>query len=282
MALTEQTLKVSSLNWFYREALPMNAPRGNPILLLHGLPAHSYIWRGVMPAIADAGFRAIAPDWIGSGFSDKPDKRSFNYTPAAFLQSLADFIQKAGIKSCSLVVQGFLASAGILYAQQNPEAIDRLIVLNTPLFARSKLPWLMQQWGLPFIGDMLTQDPLLVDRALEKGSGFVIADGDLAKFRQPYLKSSAVGRALIATIQKLNLAEMGQEIERGWQNWDRPTLLLWGTGDSWLPADPVQDLSRQHSAIEFSAIAGAKHYPQEHWPKETREAIVQFLRRQGC
>lgn len=190
--MTEQTLTVGSLDWFYREATPATDTNKSPVLLLHGLPAHSYIWRGVLDRLAERGFRAIAPDWIGSGFSAKLDKRDFAYTSERYQSALDEFIKSLAIEKFSLVVQGFLASVGLQYAFNHPEMIDRLIILNTPLSPETKLPWLMKQWTIPFMGDMVTQDPLLVDRTLEKGSGFVIADEDLAIYRQPFLKSSAV------------------------------------------------------------------------------------------
>lgn len=281
MTITENTLQVGALTWFYREATPINDRQTTPALFLHGLPAHSYIWREILPQVAEAGFRAIAPDWIGSGFSDKPDKRNFAYSPDAYLNALGELINALEIKPLSLIVQGYLASVGVLYAQQNPDAIARLIILNTPLFPSDKLPWNMKQWGLPFAGDMLTQDPLLVDRTIESGSGFVISDSDLATFRQPYLKSSAVGRALMTTTKKLNLAQTTTQIEQGWQSWDKPTLLLWGEADSWLPPEKVQALVQKYPSLEYSGLAEAQHYPQEHWHQEVGAAIVTFLRRQA-
>ncbi len=281
MTITENTRQVGTLNWFYREAAPTRDRQASPALFLHGLPAHSYIWREILPQVAAAGYRAIAPDWIGSGFSDKPDKRTFAYTPDAYLQALGEFIEILDIKPLSLIVQGYLASIGVLYAQQNPDAIDRLIILNSPLFPADKLPWKMQQWGLPFAGDMLTQDPILVDRTLEGGSGFVISDPDLAIFRKPFLKSSAVGRALLTTTQKLNLAQISAKIEQGWQSWEKPTLLLWGEGDPWLRTEPVQALAQKQANLDYLGLEEAKHYPQEHWPQEVGEAIVTFLRRQA-
>ena len=200
MSITENSIEVGSLKWFYLETGDVSDKP--PVLLLHGLPAHSYCWGEIMPVLAEKGKRAIAPDWIGSGFSIKPDRRDFAYTPQAFLDALGGFISALELKQFSLVVQGFLGSVGLQYALDNPEQIENLVILNTPLSPEAKLPWQMQQWGIPFVGDMLTQDPLLVDRSLEGGSGFVISDKNLAIYRKPFLKSSDVGRALVATIQK--------------------------------------------------------------------------------
>ncbi|MGB5770981.1 MAG: alpha/beta fold hydrolase [Crocosphaera sp.] len=278
--MTEQTITVASGEWFYREVTPTTDTDKPPVLLLHGLPSHSYTWRKVMDTLAESGFRAIAPDWIGSGFSAKPDKRDFAYTSIAYQNALADFIKALELEKVSLVVQGFLASVAIQYAFSHPDTIERLIILNTPLSPDAKLPWLMQQWAIPFVGDMLTQDPLLVDRTLEKGSGFVIADEDLAIYRQPYLKSSAVGRALLTTTKNLKLSQTMTEIETGFSTWKHPTLIIWGMADPWLGADIPEKLAANSSNIELVRLAEAKHYPQEHWPKEVSQEVINFLRRQ--
>lgn len=280
MAIAEKTLTVGSLSWFYREMLPNRDSDKPPVLLLHGLPSHSYTWREIMPMLAEYGIKAIAPDWIGSGFSTKPEKRDFAYTSNAYIDALSAFIETLELERFSLVVQGFLASVGLQYALRDRDKIDRLVVLNTPLSPTVKLPWKMQQWGLPFVGDMFTQDPLLVDRTLEGGSGFVISDKDLDIYRKPYLKASATGRALMATIKNLKLSESIAEIQSGLTTWDQPTLLIWGMADPWLSATDAEALAGSNANIELVKLEEAKHYPQEHWSKEVGSEIANFLRRQ--
>ena len=193
MSIKENKIQVGKLEWFYRSTeIETDKP---PVLLLHGLPAHSYTWRGVMNCLSEVGYSTIAPDWIGCGFSEKPDRRNFAYSPEAFLTALGDLIAALKLEKFYLIVQGFLGSVGVHYALEHPEQIERLVILNTPISNDAKLPWVMKQLSLPFVGDMMTQDPLLVDRTLEKGSGFVIADRDLDVLRKPFLQSSALGRA---------------------------------------------------------------------------------------
>jgi len=126
----------------------------------------------------------------------------FAYTPDAFVTALAEFILALEIERFSLVVQGL----GLL-AYNMPCVIRirlSLAILNTPISTAAKLPWKMQQCGLPLVGEILTQDPLLVDR-LEGGSRYQIADKDLDVYRKPFLKSSAAGRSLLATVRNLQL-----------------------------------------------------------------------------
>ncbi|MGB7443610.1 MAG: alpha/beta fold hydrolase [Coleofasciculaceae cyanobacterium] len=280
MSISENSVDVGLLQWFYREANPINDSDQLPILLLHGLPSQSLCWEALMPDLGGQGFKAIAPDWIGSGSSAKPDKRDFAYTPDAFIAALADLLKHLEIEQFHLVVQGFLASVGLQYALRNPDQVERLVILNTPLSPAAKLPWQMQQWGIPLVGDMLTQDPLLVDRTLEKGSGYRIEDKYLDVYRKPFLKTSDTGRSLLATIKNLQIKESMAEIESGLHSWEKPTLICWGMQDPWLPFTQAQQLAGTLKQVELVKLEEAGHYPQEHWSGKISEVLLPFLRRQ--
>lgn len=279
MAITEHKIKVGSLEWFYRLAEPVGRTDLLPVLLLHGLPSQSYTWRKIIPALADQGTKAIAPDWIGSGFSAKPERREFAYTPDAFITALAEFVKALELKRFSLVSQGFLGSVGLQYALRHPEQIESLVILNTPISTTAKLPWKMQQLGLPLVGEVLTQDPLLVDRTLEGGSRHQIPDPDLDIYRQPFLKSSQAGRSLLATVRNLQLQQSMAEIESGWQQWQQPTLIVWGMTDPWLPLRMAQTSASAMKQAEIIQLQNVGHYPQEHYHKTILEDILPFMRR---
>jgi pimeloyl-ACP methyl ester carboxylesterase len=241
----EKVIEVDAQKWFYREINPPNPSDRPPVLLLHGLPAQSYSWTVIMPQLAEKGFRAIAPDWIGFGQSTKPEKQDFPYTPDAFINALDRFLNTVELEKFSLVIQGFLGSVGLQYALRNPEKIERLVILNAPVCSEAKLPWRMKQLGLPFIGDMMTQDPLCIDRTLEAGCGYPISDDDLKIYRAPLLESSAAGRALLTTVRKLDLKNVMAEIESGFKQWPKPTLVIWGIEDTWLPLLHGEDLVKK-------------------------------------
>ncbi|MEQ8466116.1 alpha/beta fold hydrolase [Coleofasciculus sp. E1-EBD-02] len=280
MSIQEKSIQVGSLEWFYREATPVNPSTQPPVLLLHGLPSQSYSWSALMPDLAEKGFRAIAPDWIGAGFSAKPDRRKFAYTPDAFIKALAEFIQHLQIERFYLVVQGFLGSVGLQYALRYPDQVERLAILNTPVSSASQLPWKIKQLGLPLVGDMLTQDPLLVDRTLEGGSGYRVSDKDLDVYRRPFLSSSDAGRSLLMTVKNLQFKSSMAEIEAGFRNWNQPTLILWGIKDPWLPLVQVQEFAKMIKNVELVELEEAGHYPQDHWSEKVSNNLLLFLRRQ--
>ncbi len=279
MSISENYLQVGELNWFYRQNEAEGDDKKSPVVLLHGIPSQSYSWSGVMTKLEERNFKAFAPDWIGFGFSDKPPAYLFKYNPDAYIKALDDFLTKLEVNRFSLVVQGFLGSVGIQFALRYPNKIDRLIIVNAPLSPQAKLPGKMKQWAIPLVGDMLTQDPILVDRTLEGGSGFVIEDSKLNVYRKPFLTSSGAGRALVAVTKNLKLAESTKEISAGLPKFSQPTLIIWGKLDPWLDISEAENLVKG-SKIELETLAEAKHYPQEHWPQEISEIMLNFLRRQ--
>ena len=276
MKIQEQNIKVGDLNWFYRQTEAEDSNK-TPVVLLHGLFSQSYCWSEITPTLSEYGYDTIAPDWIGWGFSDKPEKQDFPYTPEAFLDAFSKFIDELKLEKISLVVQGYLATVGVQYALANPEKIDRLIILNSPIYEGAKLPWQIAQCGAPFMGEMVTQDPLIVDRTLEKGAGFVISDNNLSLYRKPIVTASVAGRMLVVTIRKLKLKQICSEIAKGLKSYSQPCLIIWGEDDPWLDLTAVESLAKTNNSLKLNPLPEAKHYPQEHFSKEITPMIVNFL-----
>ncbi|MFN5591985.1 MAG: alpha/beta fold hydrolase [Aphanizomenon sp.] len=279
MSIQEHKITVDSLEWFYREAEPIGRSDLIPVLLLHGIVSQSYSWRNVIPSLAAQGTRAIAPDWIGYGFSGKPEKQDFAYTPDAFITALAGFVEVLELERFSLVVQGFLGSVGLQYALRYPEKIANIAILNTPISTSAKIPWKIKQMGLPLAGDIITQDPLLVDRTLESGSCYRIEDQDLDVYRKPFLKSSAAGRSLLTTIRNLQIETSMIEIENGFKNWQQPILVQWGMIDPWLSINIAETFVQSVANGEIIKLNNVGHYPQEHYHEVILQDLLPFVRR---
>jgi pimeloyl-ACP methyl ester carboxylesterase len=279
--ITKNSIQVGSLEWFYRELLPEDWENPQTAILLHGLPAQSLTWTGLMRPLAEQGIRTIAPDWIGFGNSSKPDKRDFAYTPDALVTALAELIDQLELDRFSLVVQGFMGTVGIQYAIRYPDRVNKLVILNAPLTTSTKLPWVIKQMGLPVAGEMLTQDPLSVERTLEAGCKCVIEDKFLEAYRKPYLKSSVPGRSLLAAIRNLKLAESLTEISTGLPKLTIPVQILWGINDPWLDLTQAEACVKSLQHGELVTLPTAAHYPQEHWYAEIKESLIPFLRRQS-
>ena len=124
---TYNRVPINGYEVFYREAGPKDAPT---IVLLHGFPSSSHMFRDLIPRLADR-FHLIAPDYIGFGFSAQPDAKQFQYTfdnLTAHVEKLLFGILK--LEHFSIYVQDYGAPIGFRIATRHPEAIDGIVVQN--------------------------------------------------------------------------------------------------------------------------------------------------------
>jgi pimeloyl-ACP methyl ester carboxylesterase len=126
-----RTARVEGLDIFYREAGPQDAP---VILLLHGFPTSSRMFRNLIPALADR-YHLIAPDYPGFGHSSAPDADQFSYTFDHLAQIMDNFVTQLGLTKYSLYVQDYGAPVGYRLASQHPERVQALIVQNGNAYA---------------------------------------------------------------------------------------------------------------------------------------------------
>ncbi|MBA4032457.1 MAG: hydrolase [Planctomyces sp.] len=121
-----KTVKVGDLDIFYREAGPKDAPT---ILLLHGFPTSSQMFRNLIPALADK-YHVIAPDYPGFGHSSMPTHDKFTYTFDNLAKVIDEFTQKIGLTKYALYVQDYGAPIGYRLASAHPERITAIVVQN--------------------------------------------------------------------------------------------------------------------------------------------------------
>jgi pimeloyl-ACP methyl ester carboxylesterase len=123
---TFHTISIDGLDIFYREA----GSRSNPtILLLHGFPTFSHMFRNLILALADR-FHLVAPDYPGFGYSSMPSVDEFDYTFDHLAEVMADFITAIGLKRYSLYLMDYGAPIGYRLATRYPERVEALIVQN--------------------------------------------------------------------------------------------------------------------------------------------------------
>jgi len=123
---TYHTITVEGLDIFYREAGSKAAPT---LLLLHGFPTSSHMFRNLIPALADR-FHLIAPDYPGFGNSSMPLVDDFDYTFERLAEIMAGFIKTLGLKRFSLYLMDYGAPVGLRIATQHPDQVQALIVQN--------------------------------------------------------------------------------------------------------------------------------------------------------
>lgn len=121
-----RTTEVEGVSIFYREAGPKDAPT---LLLLHGFPTSSHMFRNLIPALADR-YHVIAPDYPGFGYSDAPPADQFKYSFDHLARLLEQFTEQLQLTSYSLYVMDYGAPVGFRLAAAHPERVKSLIVQN--------------------------------------------------------------------------------------------------------------------------------------------------------
>ncbi|XP_071929628.1 uncharacterized protein [Coffea arabica] len=271
-------IKSGGLRWFVRETGSAASRRGT-IVFLHGAPTQSYSYRNVMSRMADSGFHCFAPDWIGFGFSDKPQPGyGFDYTEKEFHDGFDKLLDVLGVTSpFFLVVQGFLVgSYGLTWALKNQNKISKLAILNTPLTVSSPIPGLFKQLRIPFLGEFTCQNAIMAERFIEAGSAYVLKLEKAEVYRLPYLSSSGPGFALLEAAKKVNFNELLGEISCGFASgrWDKPILVAWGISDKYLPQSVAEEFQKGNpEVVKLELIEGAGHMPQEDWPEKVVDAL---------
>jgi pimeloyl-ACP methyl ester carboxylesterase len=126
LTVRHRTVRVDDLDIFYREAGPRDAPA---ILLLHGFPTSSHMFRHLIPALADR-YRVVAPDYPGFGNSSFPDAGKFTYSFAALAEIMVRFTDAVGLKRHALYIQDYGAPIGLRLALLRPNQVTAIISQN--------------------------------------------------------------------------------------------------------------------------------------------------------
>jgi pimeloyl-ACP methyl ester carboxylesterase len=136
VAVHHRTVSVDGLDVFWREAGPADAP---VLLLLHGYPSSSHMFRHLIPALAGR-FRVIAPDLVGFGRSSAPSVDEFDYTFAALTEVTRGFLAAIGVTRYAIYVQDYGAPVGWRLALADPSAVTGVISQNGNAYEEGFVP----------------------------------------------------------------------------------------------------------------------------------------------
>ena len=121
-----RTVAVDGVKIFYREAGNPNAPT---LLLLHGFPTSSHMFRDLIPMLAER-FHLVAPDFPGFGQSDMPERNKYDYTFANIAKTIGGFVDKIGLKNFAIYIFDYGSPVGLHVALQMPDRISAIITQN--------------------------------------------------------------------------------------------------------------------------------------------------------
>ncbi len=254
---------------------------GEPVVMVHGNPTWSFYYRNLVEALSGR-YRAIVPDQIGCGLSDKPDDSRYAYTLESRVDDLGALLDHLGVdRGITLVVHDWGGMIGMAYAARHPERVARLVVLNTgafPLPASKPFPWPLWICRNTRLGAWLVRGGNAFCRiAARVGCKRRPMGPDLrAAYMAPY-DSWASRIAVLRFVQDIPLrpTDRGSDIVRSTANAldqfaDRPVLIAWGLKDFVFDRHFLDEWTRRFPGAEVLRFEDGGHYILE----DAGEAII--------
>ena len=282
--VTYNTLKIDGLEIFYREA---GDPSKATILLLHGFPTSSHMFRDLIPLLADK-YHVVAPDYPGFGHSSSPKANEFNYTFDNLANVLEKFTVAKGLNKYSLYLQDYGAPVGYRLAVKYPERVQALIVQNGNAYEEG----LRGFWNpLKNYWEKSTEENA------NKLRDFLKVEATKWQYTHGTRNTSRISPDNWTFDQALLDRPGNQEIQLKlfldygsnpplypkWHAYFRkhqpPTLIVWGKNDQIFPAEGAEPYKRDLKNIEFHLL-DTGHFALEEEGSRIAQLIQSFLAKQ--
>ena len=243
-----------------------------PVVLLHGIPTWSFLWRDIAPAVAEDR-RVLAPDLLGYGNSAMRD--GFDRSIRAQEAMLDDLLDRLGIDTVSLVAHDIGGGVALRYAAHEPDSVERLVLSNAVCY---------DSWPVEFVNGLGIPGTVedLSDEELDAKLNFAFADGlyddegheeFIEGMKAPW--RSEEGRTSLSRNAVATNTSHTTEIDYGAITAE--TLLLWGGDDVLQPVSYAERLVDDLQDAELSVLDRAYHWVVEDRPDAYREALRSFL-----
>ena len=256
---------------------------GPAVLLLHGFPVNWQDWRGQMEALAESGFRAIAPDLPGYGESAQLPS-VLDYRAQLLASDLAGLIRALGLQRVHVVGHDWGGTLAYCLASQHPELVDRLVVINAghpellrralQRFEQLRRSWYIFLFQLPWLPEWLLRRRAafslsLRSMAVRPGA---FSDADLERYRLA-MSVQGVARAALSYYRAAFRAPSRAKCPVA-----QRTLVLWGERDQALSATLLlTDLARHVPDLRVARFANAGHWLHHDLPEVVSRHVIEFL-----
>jgi len=267
-----------SLRMAWIEAGP---PDAEPVLMLHGEPTWSFLYRRMIPILTAAGHRVICPDLVGFGRSDKPT-RPADHTYARHVEWMRALVFDAlDLRNVTLVAQDWGGLIGLRLAAEHPERFARLVVANTGL-PTGDFPMPEVWWQ--FRNTIQSEPAITVSDFVQWGSARPVSDAVRAGYDAPFPDDSycAGPRAMPGLVPTSPDDPATPANRAAWAALcasETPMLVAFSDGDpiTGAMAHIFQSQMRGAQGIDHPTIRNAGHFLQEDAGEDLANAIVEFL-----
>jgi haloalkane dehalogenase len=255
---------------------------GPPVLLLHGEPTWSYLYRKIVPELTPAA-RAIAPDYFGFGRSDKPlrlDDYSYDFHSA----SIATLVEELDLRDLTVVVQDWGGPIGLRLAVEHPDRVGRLVIMNTGI-GGGRPPsdeWLRFRDFVERVGDELIPGKLVRISCVQEMPDEV-EDAYSAPWPVPESKAGVLAFPGLVPISPEHPDTPAHlRVREALSRWEKPVLVLFSDSDPiFSPRVAERIAAHIPGALEPEIVAGAGHFLQEDRGEQIGARIRRFVE-EGC
>jgi haloalkane dehalogenase len=251
---------------------------GDPVLLLHGEPTWSFLYRRVIPRLARVA-RVLAPDYFGFGRSDKPVDPGW-YSYDSHYASIERFVDELGLRDLTLVVHDWGGPLGLRLAAERPDRVARLVITNTGLYA-GRPPsdeWLRFREFVRRVGTDLQPGQLVRITCVNEVPDEVVAGYD-APFPTPESKAGVLAfPELVPTEPDHPSAPAMLRVRETLAAWRKPALVVFSDSDPIFSPRVAERFAELIPGAELGEpLAGAGHFLQEDKGEELGERIAGWL-----
>ncbi|HBC16482.1 MAG TPA: haloalkane dehalogenase [Erythrobacter sp.] len=264
----------------YVDEGPRDAP---PVLLFHGEPSWSFLYRKMIPPLVEAGFRVLAPDLIGFGKSDKPDDIAF-YTYARHVDWLKQWRAAVEPRPAALFCQDWGGLLGLRMVADDPDLFSCVVASNTFLPAGGTPSEAFLAWR-----EFARSSPdFRIGALLDRATATPRSEAEIAAYDAPFPDepSKAGARAFPALVPAADGMPGGEENKRAWPvlaAYDKPFLTLFGEDD------PITRGAEKHLIERIASAAGQPHrtlatcghFCQEDQPGVLAQGVIAMARKAG-
>ncbi len=271
-------VEVDGLRMHYIEEGPRD---GDVVLLLHGEPSWSYLYRHMIPLLADAGLRVIAPDLIGFGQSDKPAKKS-DYSYAGHVAWMTQFVATLDLTEITLFCQDWGALIGLRVAAENQHRFARVALANGGLpTGDQEMPRIFKVWQI-----FARFSPWFpIGKLIQKGTISELSEDVVAAYDAPFptSKYQVAARTFPALVPTTPDDPASNANRAAWQvfsQWEKPFLTMFSNRDPITRGGEKLWQSKVPGAQnrEHVTITNAGHFLQEDRGPELAAVLVDFVR----
>jgi pimeloyl-ACP methyl ester carboxylesterase len=268
--------EIDGVRVHYLEAGDAGAPA---VVLIHGFASSNFVWHDVLVPLADEGFRVVAPDLVGFGFSGKP--RDGEYTFEAQARTVVRLMDALGIESATLVGSSYGGAVAAVCALDHAGRVRKLVLVGAVANNELKRHPMLRLGGVRGLGELFT--PLLLDaRQMRKRRRLKVQtartgrayDDVRVRAQMRPLNAASTQRAILSTLRSWDAARVEREAGKIVQ----PALLAWGEDDRDVPLRHGEKLHALMPGSRLVVFKACAHLPQEERPAEFVRLVAEFCK----